>query len=180
MNEQIWDAITKRWNLKILRSLDIKTAIRFNALKQLIPRISSNLLSDRLHELEKLGLVKRIISNKSPFQIGYVLDEKCIDLKKILIDLEDWIISYQISNKKRISRFTNSFLIDHMLQLLKKEVKHAEFEFIKDKLSLPPQEHSSHLVDHFTKLQNIILELYGEDLGNKILQKLNQQLNGIN
>lgn len=67
-----------------------------------------------------------------------------------------------------------------MLQLLEKEVKHTEFKFIKDKLSLQHQEQSSHFVDQFAKLQNIILELYGEYLGNKILQKLNQQLNRIN
>jgi DNA-binding HxlR family transcriptional regulator len=75
LNEQIWDIVTKRWNLKILRSLDTKHPIRFNALKQMISGISSNLLSDRLHELEKLGFVKKIISSKSTFQFGYLLDE---------------------------------------------------------------------------------------------------------
>jgi DNA-binding HxlR family transcriptional regulator len=169
----------KKWNLQILRTLDMKTITRFNTLKQLIPGVSSNLLSNRLHELEKIGFVKKVVSDKAQVKVGYVLDEKCNGLKKILIDLEDWIMSYQISNQKQINTFADSILIDHMLDFLKREVKDTEYQFIKDKLLLQSQD-GSNFIDEFDRLQNIMLELYGEELGSKILKKLNQSVNRIN
>ncbi len=60
--EKLWDVFSKRWNLRILKSLDLTTSIRFNELKQSIRGISANLLSERLDELERIGLVKRIVS----------------------------------------------------------------------------------------------------------------------
>jgi len=73
--------------LRILKSLELKTTIRFNELRQLIPDISVNVLSERLDELEKFELVKRISSNDSSQHIGYTLNERCENLKKILSEL---------------------------------------------------------------------------------------------
>lgn len=55
----MWDLLSKRWNLRILKSLEIKTVMRFNELKQSIHGISANVLSERLDELEIIGLVKK-------------------------------------------------------------------------------------------------------------------------
>jgi hypothetical protein len=104
---------------------------------------------------------------------------KYTDLKKILINLDDWIIYYNIYNQKQINRYTDSVLIDHLLEFLKNEVKDTEFKFIKDKLFLPLQDKSSPPVDELSKLKNIILEIYGEDLGKIILEKLNKQINKL-
>lgn len=178
LNEQIWNTITKKWNLKILRTLNMYTITRFNTIKQSIPGISSNLLSDRLHELEKIGFVKKIVTDKPSIKIGYVLNEKCDKLKQILEDLEEWIISYQTSNTTRIYSFGDSNLIEQMWSLLKKEIKDNEYKFIRDKLLLT-QQVDSNFTNEFDKVKEIIFELYGEDLGNKILQKLNQSINKI-
>lgn len=171
MNEQIWNIITKKWNLKILKILDINTMTRFNTIKQLIPGISSNLLSDRLHELEKIGFVKKIIMGKSSVKVGYVLDEKCTNLKKIVTDLDEWSTWYNLSNTKQIIDFNDSISIEQILNLLKKEIKDSEYQFIKDKLLLSQQDHSN-FTNEFNKIKNIIFELYGDDLGTKLIQKL--------
>src|SRR5690242_1504079 len=92
---EMWVILSRRWNLQILKYLEVETAIRFNELKQSVHGISANVLSERLNELEKLGLIKKVISNKSTLHVGYLLDEKCKDLKKIILNLDEWISSYQ-------------------------------------------------------------------------------------
>lgn len=149
---------------------------RFNTIKQLIPGISSNLLSDRLHELEKIGFINKIIVDKPSVKVGYVLNEKCTNLKKILTDLDEWSTWYHLSNTKQIHDFNDSILIEQILYLLKKEIKDSEYQFIKDKLLLTQQDHSN-FTNEFNKIKNIIFELYGDELGNKIIQKLDQSIN---
>src|SRR5690348_8590858 len=108
--DETWDVFTKKWNLRILRLLDLQTIMRFNELKQSISGISGNVLSDRLDELEKLGLVKRIISKDGSLHGGYLLNENCKNLKKILLDLDNWISLYQQQNIIRKNASLNSTL----------------------------------------------------------------------
>ena len=70
INADMWELLSKRWNLRILKSLDIKTIMRFNELKQSISGISANVLSERLDELERIGLVKKIIPKETAQEIG--------------------------------------------------------------------------------------------------------------
>ena len=51
-------------------------------------------------------------------------------------------------------------------------VNKTEFNFIKDKLMFSWGVSSTDLLNNFEKLKNIIIELYGEETGNKILTKL--------
>lgn len=169
--EKIWDLISKRWNLRILKDLDTKTITRFNELKQSIHGISSNLLSTRLNELEKLGLIKKISSNSTPSYIGYTLTEKCENLKKILVELDFWISSYNL-DKSIIINTNDSIQIQKLLKFLKKEIPEVEFNFIKDKLLFSNADESLDLVNNLHTLENIIHELYGDEYGNKILKKL--------
>lgn len=171
VSKEIWDIMNKRWNLMILKSLELQTMIRFNELKQSIPGISANVLSDKLDELEKIGLVKRIVSNDTSVHIGYLLNEKCENLKKILTDLDEWVSLYKSDNEIQVT--TNNFIITKQLvELLKNEISETEFNFIQDKLLFSFGNDSFDLVKNFNILKNIIYELYGVELGNKIVEKL--------
>ena len=55
----IWEILGKHWSLHILRNLSTNGTIRFNALKRLLPAISSTVLSERLLELEREGLITK-------------------------------------------------------------------------------------------------------------------------
>jgi DNA-binding HxlR family transcriptional regulator len=55
----IWEILGKDWSLHILRNLSTNSIIRFNALKRLLPAISSTVLSERLLELEREGLITK-------------------------------------------------------------------------------------------------------------------------
>ncbi len=178
--EKLWDVFSKRWNLRILKSLDLATSMRFNELKQSIRGISANLLSERLDELEKLGLVKRIVFNETPMHVGYILNEKCENLKKILLDLDNWISLYHTNVTNQINELNNSDLSKQLFKILQNEIKETEVQFIKDKLLFSNIDGSLDLITNFDKLKNIILELYGDYEGNKNLQKLSDHLKSYN
>lgn len=175
-NEAIWDTLGKRWNLRIIKMLEINTVIRFNELKHSISGISSNILSERLAELEELGIVKKIMSERGPSHLGYILNEKCGNLKKILLDLDDWISMWAQNNPGKPNIINNDNSFETWLSLLKKEITETEYNFVKDKLlysdrTISPV--SSNLLDRLT---SIIIELYGEERGNQILKQLHDKM----
>ena len=174
--DDIWAILSKRWNLKIIKYLELESSIRFNELKQSVHGISANILSDRLNELEKLGLVKRIFSNKTPLHVGYMLDERCSNLKKIVLDLDEWVSSYQLSDFKQFDINKNSILSNQILESLRNEITETEFNFINDKLSLSLGIDQSNLISSLEKLKNILIELYGDQVGNKIFNKINMKI----
>src|SRR5438128_7232990 len=53
------DVIGERWTLLIVRELALKGACRYTDLRNGLPGIASNLLADRLRELEKAGVITR-------------------------------------------------------------------------------------------------------------------------
>jgi DNA-binding HxlR family transcriptional regulator len=55
----IWDVLGRRWSLLILKNLSSKNLVRFNELKRSLKDISNTVLSDRLSELEKEGLITK-------------------------------------------------------------------------------------------------------------------------
>jgi DNA-binding HxlR family transcriptional regulator len=46
----IWDVLSRRWSLLILKNISSKNVIRFNELKRSLKGISNTVLSDRLSE----------------------------------------------------------------------------------------------------------------------------------
>jgi DNA-binding HxlR family transcriptional regulator len=53
------DVVGDRWSLLIIRELMIRGACRYTDLKNGLPGIATNLLSDRIRELESAGLIQR-------------------------------------------------------------------------------------------------------------------------
>jgi len=86
----IWHVLGKTWSLVILRNLSTNNTIRFNELKRLVSGISSTVLSDRLSELEKQGLVTRKMYEEIPVRVEYSITKQAKELEKILEDLGQW------------------------------------------------------------------------------------------
>src|SRR5215467_10718682 len=53
------DVVGDRWTLLIIRELLVRGACRYTDLKNGLPGIATNLLADRIRELEEAGLVSR-------------------------------------------------------------------------------------------------------------------------
>lgn len=81
----------ERWALPVVREL-LLGPLRFSDLRRALPNASSNLITDRLHELEARGVVRR---RKLPPPAGswvYELTEWGQGLEPILLALGDWAV----------------------------------------------------------------------------------------
>lgn len=92
----IWDILSRRWSLLILRNLSSRNVIRFNELKRNLKGISSTVLSDRLAELEQEGLITKKIYPEIPIKVEYRLTNKAKDLELILENLSKWCQRWEL------------------------------------------------------------------------------------
>src|SRR3954468_22366432 len=86
----MWEVLGRRWALLILKNLNTKEAIRFNELKRALPGISSTVLSDRLLELEREGLISKKIYAEIPPKVEYRMTPQARELEIIMTELEKW------------------------------------------------------------------------------------------
>ena len=91
----IWDVLGRRWSLLILKNLSSKNVVRFNELKRSLRNISNTVLSDRLSELEREGLITKKIYPEIPLKVEYRLTAKAKDLEAILESLSRWCEKWQ-------------------------------------------------------------------------------------
>ena len=92
----IWDILGRRWSLLILKNLSTKNVVRFNELKRSLKDISNTVLSDRLSELEKEGLITKKIYPEIPIKVEYRLTTKAKDLEPILQSLDRWCEKWEL------------------------------------------------------------------------------------
>ena len=95
----IWDVLGRRWSLLILKNLSSKNVVRFNELKRSLKDISNTVLSDRLSELEKEGLVSKKIYPEIPLRVEYRLTTKAKDLEPILQNLDRWCQKWELKRE---------------------------------------------------------------------------------
>ena len=81
--------IGKRWTALIIRDLVTGTK-RFCQLEQSLQGISPKMLSQRLHELEGEGLVKRKVYPEVPVRVEYSLTEKGMGLRDVIDSMAAW------------------------------------------------------------------------------------------
>jgi len=83
--------ISQKWVTCILHSMcACGGTMRFSDIEKSLPYINANILSQRLSDLEKQGLVERVVTNNKPVQINYKLTPKAAELKKIFKELARW------------------------------------------------------------------------------------------
>jgi DNA-binding HxlR family transcriptional regulator len=78
-----------RWKLPILARLVPRT-LRYNELKKALPNVSERILILQLRELEKDGLISRLVYAEVPPKVEYQLTDKGTSLRPILRLLSDW------------------------------------------------------------------------------------------
>jgi DNA-binding HxlR family transcriptional regulator len=83
------ELIGRRWTGAILRVLE-RGALRFSEVASAIPGISDRLLSERLRQLEKAGLVERRVEPGSPVRVFYELTERGRALQAPLDAIARW------------------------------------------------------------------------------------------
>lgn len=86
--ESALDILNKRWTGLIIFQL-LEGVQRFSTIESAIG-ISGRVLSERLKDLEKQGIVKRNVYNETPVRIEYGLTEKGKALKPVLESIQSW------------------------------------------------------------------------------------------
>ena len=84
------DVVGDRWTLLIVRELELRGACRYTDLRNGLPGIATNLLADRLRELETEGLVAR---EEAPPPIAttlFRLTPRGAELRPVLESLVRW------------------------------------------------------------------------------------------
>lgn len=84
------EVLSKKWAMHIMRHLSDKGEMRFTQMKELIPDISSRLLSQRLTELATFGLVRRTVKQGKPVIVEYEITPKGRDFRKVNDALCAW------------------------------------------------------------------------------------------
>src|SRR5580658_4955190 len=88
------DVVGDRWTLLIVRELLIRGACRYTDLKDGLPGIATNLLSDRIRELESAGLITREDAPPPVATTLYRLTEAGAELRPVLDALGQWGVRY--------------------------------------------------------------------------------------
>jgi DNA-binding HxlR family transcriptional regulator len=95
--------IARKWTLLILLELykGEGHTRRFSELKNCLFGITQKVLSARLRELEKEGLVEnRVDSTLFPVKSEYTLTESGLEIIDIVKDMKRWALKWKISNIK--------------------------------------------------------------------------------
>jgi DNA-binding HxlR family transcriptional regulator len=83
------ELVGRRWTGAILRVL-MDGPMRFSEIAQSVPELSDRLLSERMKELERRGMVKRRVISGPPLRVEYSLSEMGRALEPALSELERW------------------------------------------------------------------------------------------
>jgi DNA-binding HxlR family transcriptional regulator len=83
------ELIGRRWNGAIIFVM-LKRSCRFATLRDAIPDITDRMLSERLQELEREGIVTRTVVPETPVRIEYALTKKGRALAGAIQAITEW------------------------------------------------------------------------------------------
>ena len=84
------DVVGDRWNLLIVRELLLRGSCRYTDLLDGLPGIATNLLADRLRDLEHVGIVTRQDAPPPIATTLFGLTERGEQLRPVLFELGKW------------------------------------------------------------------------------------------
>jgi DNA-binding HxlR family transcriptional regulator len=87
---QALDVIGERWTLLIVRELLIQGPSRYTDLRNGLPGIATNLLAERLREMEQAGLIRREKAHPPVATTLFHLTERGRELKPVVDALGRW------------------------------------------------------------------------------------------
>lgn len=85
------DLFSKKWLHPILMELYEEGTLRYGVIKRSLSGISPKTLTERLRELEGLGVVERVVFAEVPLRVEYSLTKKGHDLCEAILKTCDWV-----------------------------------------------------------------------------------------
>jgi DNA-binding HxlR family transcriptional regulator len=83
------ELVGRRWTGAILAVL-MEGALRFSEIAQAVPELSDRLLSERMKELERRGMVERRVISGPPLRVEYSLSQMGRELEPALFEIQRW------------------------------------------------------------------------------------------
>ena len=96
--EEAMKLISKKWVIQIVRDMFFGKS-HFNEFKLDKPNLSNKVLSNCLKDMERNGLIKRIVDEEDTTNIEYRLTEKGLSLNKVIYELVCFSLGADINNK---------------------------------------------------------------------------------
>ncbi|MGI9007553.1 MAG: winged helix-turn-helix transcriptional regulator [Streptosporangiaceae bacterium] len=90
------DVVGDRWTLLIIRELILRGASRYTDLRDGLPGVASNLLAERLRDLEAAGLIRREQAPPPVATTLYHLTDAGAEVRPVLDALGQWGIRYMV------------------------------------------------------------------------------------
>lgn len=94
------ELVGRRWTGAILSVL-MDRPMRFSEVVQAVPELSDRLLSERMKELERRGIVERTVHPGPPVRVEYSLSKMGRELGPALTELQDWAQRWLASRATR-------------------------------------------------------------------------------
>jgi DNA-binding HxlR family transcriptional regulator len=91
------ELIGRKWTGAIIFLL-LRSRCRYAALRDAIPGITDRMLSERLQELEKEGIIERTVVPETPVRVEYALTKKGRALASALNAVGEWAHKWLESN----------------------------------------------------------------------------------
>jgi DNA-binding HxlR family transcriptional regulator len=88
--EMIMGIISGKWRPAIIYALVMNGTLRFNDLRRLIPGVSQRMLTQQLRDLERHGIVKRVLFPQVPLRVEYSLTKLGRSLDPIFKSVCRW------------------------------------------------------------------------------------------
>ncbi len=120
------DVVGDRWTLLIVRELLLRGACRYTDIREGLPGVATNLLADRLRELEHAGVLTR---REAPAPIAatlFELTERGRALEPVLNALGGWGVPCMATGPAPEDRFRSRWLAWPVEQFLADHEPHAE------------------------------------------------------
>lgn len=89
--------IGNKWQVLILRDLLLNGTMRFKELQRSIGKISQKVLTSNLREMEKAGIVNRVVYAEVPPRVEYSLSPLGASLEPVLDAMWAWGEEYKES-----------------------------------------------------------------------------------
>ncbi len=84
------DAVGDRWSLLVVRELLVRGEARYTDLREGLPGIATNLLADRLRDLENNGVVERVAPSPPVSTVRHRLTDWGAGLRPVVSSLALW------------------------------------------------------------------------------------------
>src|SRR3712207_3528969 len=101
--EETFKIIGKKWTVLIVREM-LRGTKQFNRFLESIEGITPKVLTERLRELQKLGIVKRRIVSEYPIRVEYEMTDLGKELEPVLLAAASFSMRNLRSEERRVGK----------------------------------------------------------------------------